>query len=45
MTTLYAQTLTSPALAPTVAREIGARVATLDPVEGLSKQSSGKNYF
>jgi len=20
-------------------------VATLDPVEGLSKQSSGKNYF
>jgi zinc transport system substrate-binding protein len=45
VTTLHAQTLTRPAIATTVAREIGARAATLDPVEGLSKQSSGKNCF
>ena len=45
VTTVYAETLASPAIATTVAREIGAKVATLDPVEGLSKQSSGKDYF
>jgi len=44
-TTVYAETLASPAIATTVANEIGATVATLDPVEGLTKASSGKNYF
>jgi len=45
VTTVYAETLASPAIAATVAREAGARVATLDPIEGLTKQSSGKDYF
>lgn len=45
VTTVYAETLASPAIAATVARESGARVATLDPIEGLSKQSRGKDYF
>jgi len=45
VTTVYAETLASPAIAATVARETGARVATLDPIEGLTKQSAGKNYF
>jgi zinc transport system substrate-binding protein len=45
VTTIYAETLVSPAIAATVARESGARVATLDPIEGLTKQSSGKDYF
>jgi zinc transport system substrate-binding protein len=43
--TIYTETLASPALAATVAREAGARLATLDPIEGLTKQSSGKDYF
>ena len=38
VTTVYAETLASPAIAATVAREAGARVATLDPIEGLTKQ-------
>jgi len=45
VTTVYAETLASPAIAATVAREAGARVATLDPIEGLTKQSNGKDYF
>jgi zinc transport system substrate-binding protein len=45
VTTVYAETLASPAIAITVANEIGATVATLDPVEGLTKASKGKNYF
>jgi zinc transport system substrate-binding protein len=45
VTTVYAETLASPAIADTVAVEAGARVATLDPIEGLSKASNGTNYF
>jgi zinc transport system substrate-binding protein len=45
VTTVYAETLASPAIAATVARESGANVATLDPIEGLTKKSSGKDYF
>ncbi len=45
VTTIYAETLASPAIAATVARESGATVATLDPIEGLTGQSSGKDYF
>lgn len=41
-TTVFFETLVSPRLAKTVAREVGARTAVLDPVEGLS--GSG-NYF
>jgi zinc transport system substrate-binding protein len=45
VTTVYAETLASPAIATTVAREAGANVATLDPIEGLTKRSAGKDYF
>ena len=45
VTTIYAETLVSPAIAATVARESGAVMATLDPIEGLTKQSAGKDYF
>ena len=38
---IYAETLVSPAIADTVARETGARVATLDPIEGLTDSSAG----
>jgi zinc transport system substrate-binding protein len=43
--TIYSETLASPAIAATVARESGATLATLDPIEGLTDQSSGRDYF
>jgi zinc transport system substrate-binding protein len=45
VTTIYAETLVSPAIAATVAAEAGATMATLDPIEGLTDQSRGKDYF
>ncbi len=45
VSTVYTETLASPALAETVARETGARVAVLDPVEGLTSQSAGRDYL
>jgi zinc transport system substrate-binding protein len=43
--TLYAETLVSPVIAETVAREAGAKVAILDPVEGITDASAGRDYF
>ena len=37
ITTVFTEELVSPAVAKTVARETGARTATLDPIEGLAK--------
>ena len=45
VTTIYAETLASPAIAQAVARETGATLATLDPIEGLTTASHGKDYF
>jgi zinc transport system substrate-binding protein len=45
VTTIYAETLVSPAIAQTVASEAGAKIATLDPIEGLTKRSAGRDYF
>lgn len=46
-TTVFFETLLSPRLADTVAREVGARTAVLDPIEGLtlSEQSHGDTYL
>jgi zinc transport system substrate-binding protein len=46
-TTIFFETLLSPRLADTVAREAGARTAVLDPIEGLtaSEQAHGDTYF
>jgi zinc transport system substrate-binding protein len=46
-TTIFAETLVSPDIAETVARETGAEVATLDPLEGLSEAAlaDGSDYF
>jgi zinc transport system substrate-binding protein len=46
-TTVFFETLVSPRLAETVAREVGARTAVLDPIEGLTpaEQSRGENYL
>ncbi len=46
-TTVFFETLVSPRLAETVAREAGAKTAVLDPIEGLTKSevASGDDYF
>lgn len=43
--TIYTETLVSPAIAKTVAAETGAKTAVLDPIEGLSESSAGKDYL
>lgn len=45
VTTVYAETLASPALTETVAREAGVEVRTLDPIEGVTDASPGSDYF
>jgi zinc transport system substrate-binding protein len=46
-TTVFFERLVSPRLADTVAREVGALTAVLDPIEGLtsSEQQHGENYL
>jgi zinc transport system substrate-binding protein len=46
-TTVFFETLVSPRLAETVARETGARTAVLNPVEGLTpeQEEDGIDYF
>jgi zinc transport system substrate-binding protein len=46
-TTVFVETLVSPELGETVAREAGVEVATLDPLEGLSDTAvaAGSDYF
>lgn len=46
-TTVFFEPLISPELAETVAREAGIETATLDPLEGLSKDRlrAGEDYF
>ncbi|WP_404382072.1 metal ABC transporter substrate-binding protein [Knoellia locipacati] len=45
VSTIYAETLVSKDLTETIAREAGASVAVLDPIEGLTDASAGKNYL
>ena len=42
-TTIFFETLVSPKVADTIAREVGARTAVLDPLEGLTDPSA--DYF
>jgi zinc transport system substrate-binding protein len=46
-TTVFFETLLSPRIAETVARETGARTAVLNPIEGLTEDdlARGQNYF
>ncbi|WFE46940.1 metal ABC transporter substrate-binding protein [Verrucosispora sp. WMMD1129] len=40
-TTIFFETLVSPKVAETIAREVGAQTAVLDPIEGLSAEGDG----
>jgi zinc transport system substrate-binding protein len=46
-TTVFFETLVSPRLAKTVAREVGARTDALNPLEGLTEAEldRGEDYF
>jgi zinc transport system substrate-binding protein len=43
--TIYFETLVSPAIANTVAGETGAATAVLDPIEGITAKSQGRDYL
>jgi zinc transport system substrate-binding protein len=43
--TIYYETLVSPRIAQTVASETGAATAVLDPIEGLTDRSQGRDYI
>ncbi len=44
---IFFESLTSPKLAETIAKEVGAQTLALNPIEGLTNEdiSSGKDYF
>lgn len=46
VTTIFYETLVSPKVAETLARETGAKTAVLDPIEGLSEEqrANGESY-
>lgn len=43
--TVYGETLASPRIAETLAREAGVRVGVLDPIEGLSDATADQTYL
>jgi zinc transport system substrate-binding protein len=43
--TIYTETLVSPEIAQTLAREAGVAVAVLDPIEGVTPDSPGDDYL
>ena len=45
VTTIFTETLVSPVIAETIAAETGARVRTLDPIEGLTEEASDETYL
>lgn len=45
VTTVFSETLASPAMAETLARELDVETAVLDPVEGLSDETADEDYL
>lgn len=45
VTTVFSETLVSPELSETLASEAGVTTAVLDPIEGLSDETSGEDYL
>jgi len=44
ITTVFSETLASPALADTLARDLGVETAVLDPIEGLGDATEDEDY-
>jgi len=45
LTTIFSETLVSPALAQAIAGDLGLRTDVLDPIEGVTTESRGNNYL
>jgi zinc transport system substrate-binding protein len=45
ITTIFYETLVSPAVAQSIASDLGIRTDVLDPVEGITEQSRGEDYL
>jgi zinc transport system substrate-binding protein len=45
VTTIFTETLASPALASAIAGDLGLKTAVLDPIEGITSASAGSDYF
>jgi zinc transport system substrate-binding protein len=45
ITTIFYETLVSPAVAEAIAGDLGLATDVLDPVEGITSQSRGQDYF
>jgi zinc transport system substrate-binding protein len=45
LTTIFSETLASPALAEAIAGDLGLRTDVLDPIEGVTDQSRGSDYI
>jgi zinc transport system substrate-binding protein len=45
VTTIYTEPLAPRAVAETIAREAGVKVATLDPLEGITDSSAAQDYL
>lgn len=45
VTTIFSERLVSPALADTLADDLGLKTAVLDPIEGLSADTEGEDYL
>jgi zinc transport system substrate-binding protein len=44
VTTVFSERLASPAMARTLAQDMGVETAVLDPIEGLTDETSGSDY-
>ncbi len=45
VTTVFSETLASPAMADTLAHDLGLRTAVLDPIEGLGDSTASQDYL
>ena len=45
VTTVFSERLASPALAETLATDLGVETAVLDPIEGLTDETEGQDYL
>ena len=45
ITTIFYETLVSPAVAQSIAGDLGLRTDVLDPIEGITEQSRGSDYL
>jgi zinc transport system substrate-binding protein len=45
VTTVFSETLASPAMAQTLARDLGIETAVLDPIEGLGDETADEDYL